>query len=111
MESKFVAQLMAITIDEKRLSELAGDAIPLLAEFSKRIDPKTEVRQRATRAQSAQEFCEKWGVTKAWLSDLIDRYEDQGHAARLALVRLSGKPTPEFPDPRPTSDAALDQPA
>lgn len=111
MESEFVAQLMSITIDNERLAELASDAIPLLAEFSKPIDPKAEVRQRAARSQLAQVFCDKWGVTKAWLSDLIDRYEEQGHSARLALARMSGKSALEVPDPRLTSDATQGQPA
>jgi len=111
MESEFVAQLLSLTVDKERLAELASDAIPLLSEFSKRIDPKAEVKQRATRTQLAQGFCDKWGVTKTWLNDLITRYEEQGHEARLALVRLSGKPAQEVPDPRPTTDAALDQPA
>ena len=111
MESEFVAQLMALTHDEQRLAKLAAEVAPLLAEFTKPIDVTNEVKQRAHRARTAENFCETWGVTKAWIGDLIDRYEELGHEARSALMQMAAKAVKDVPEPCISSDTAAQKSA
>ena len=111
MESEFVAQLMALTIDKQRRAELAKDVEALMSEFSTPIDRTREVRHRAIRAQLAQSFCNKWSVSKSWVSDLIDRYEENTTAAEQALHELSSPVCSNVPGPRPSSDRATQRSA
>ncbi len=108
MVTEFGAQLLSLTIDKQRLALLAQQVTALLAEMTTPKDLKNEAIQRARRIELLESFCSKWSVTKIWVSELIDRYEDleaegSGPAIRLWLTETMKPLTDEegdVPSPR-----------